>query len=73
MPKQIHNFHNDSLIDSLVTLYLKPLYIMHCQSSFNALIIHCNSPYNALHDLMNNRNHSYNTLEYVMLLESIMH
>ncbi len=29
-----------------VTLYLKPLYVMHYKSSFNALILPCNVPYN---------------------------
>ncbi len=31
-----------------LTLYFKPLCIMHYTSSFNALIMPCNAPYNAL-------------------------
>jgi len=33
----------------LVTLYLKPLFIMHYKSIFNTLLLHCNAPYNALY------------------------
>ncbi len=35
---------------------------MHYKSSFNALIM---PPYNTLYDLMNNCNHTYNTLYYL--------
>ncbi len=48
-------------IETLVTLYLTPLYIMHYKGSFNALIMPCNAPYNALYDLVNNCNCNSNT------------
>lgn len=46
-----------------VTLYFKPLYIKHDQSSFNALIIPCNAPYNALY-----AEYLWPQLEYIILI-----
>lgn len=44
--------------DSLITIYLKPLRIMHYKSSSVALYMLCNAPYNALYNFMNNCYHS---------------
>ncbi len=50
----------DLLFEFWVTLYLKPLYTMHYEKYFNALIMPCNAPYDALFDPINNGNQSYN-------------
>lgn len=52
-----------------VTLYLKPLCIMHYKSIFNALIMPCNAPYNALWNQINNCKH---TLYIITLLVVII-
>ncbi len=44
-PVKLYNIRINS--NYTVTLYIKPFYIMHYKSSFNALIMTCNAPYNA--------------------------
>lgn len=63
----------NSKVPFLVTVYLKPLFIMNSKSSFKILIMPCNTPYNALCDPMKNCTHNYNTYLFILThLESAL-